>query len=148
MRTVNEIEDAIVTALSPLSERGVRIVKTYQGELDSEENLARALHRFPAVLVTYGGSEFGSENRRTTETMTFVVFVCDRSLRAEEEARRGGENNPGTYRMLEETRELLHQNNILEGITSPQVKREAPYLSSQNISIYTAEYDIVQHRNS
>jgi len=144
---IEEIEDAIITALAPLKAAdslGVRTVKSYQGELDSEEDLARAARLVPSIFVVYGGSRYEDHGSRKIETMSFILFVCDKNLRTEEEARRGGSGNPGTYAMLEGIRDLLYEKRLSLDIAPIKLIREEPVWFGKGISIYSAEYETAQ----
>ena len=157
MYTLEQIEDAIIAQLAPLKVghtpvgeadpavwRTVRTIKTYQGELDDEETIARATRLFPAILVMYLGSDYDEHGARKIERPTFVLFVCDRSLRSEEEARRGGTENPGTYAMLNGMRDLLYDSRLSKDIFPMSLRQERPVWFSKGVSIYSAEYETAQ----
>lgn len=87
--TIEDIEDAIITAVDALkTSLGVRTIKSYQGELE-EGDIKRLVALFPAIYVVYGGSAYAEYGSRKIEKMTYHLFVCDKNLRKEEEARRG-----------------------------------------------------------
>ncbi|MFZ5774028.1 MAG: phage protein Gp37 [Thermodesulfobacteriota bacterium] len=142
---VEQIEDAIVGALAPLkASLGVREIKSYQGELE-EADIKKMMARFPAIYVVYGDSVYGSHGARKPETMTFSLFVCDRSLRSEEESRRGGAQNPGTYRMLRECRNLITGKNLgLAELKPFEILRDLSIWSGDGISIYAQDYETAQ----
>jgi phage gp37-like protein len=146
--TTEEIEDAIITALAPLKHAvtglGVRTIKSYQGEL-AEEDIRKLLSLFPAIYVVYGGSDYPYiTSPRKNEIMRWQIFVCDRTLRAEDEARRGGLANPGTYAMLHEVRDILAGSLIgLPDIDPFQIISETPVFFDNAVSIYAAEYRTV-----
>lgn len=160
MYTIDAIEDAIMARLAPLRtgyegdvpETGpvveaagtVRTIKTYQGELDSEEAIARATRLFPAIIVMYGGSEYDDHGARKIERATCVLFVCDKSLRTDDEARRGGEANPGAYTLLNAIRELLVNARLGLDIFPLELLRERPVWFGRGVSIYSAEYETAQ----
>ncbi|PKN35649.1 MAG: hypothetical protein CVU61_02165 [Deltaproteobacteria bacterium HGW-Deltaproteobacteria-19] len=157
MYTIEQIEDAITTRLAPLKVghegtepdppavwRTVRTIKSYQGELDDEESIARATKLFPAILAVYGGSEYASHGARKVEKMRFHLFVCDRSLRAEEEARRGGSGNPGVYALLNGVRDLLVGQRLSLEIYPFELSREEAVWFGKGISIYGALYETAQ----
>jgi len=142
---VEEIEEAIIAALEPLKTGlGVRTIKSYQEELDDEEAIARAVRLFPALLVVYGGSKYAEHGSRKVETMTYILFVCDKSFRKEEETRRGGTSNPGTYAMLRGVRDLLYEKRLSLNIAPIKLLRELPVWFQKGISIYSAEYETAQ----
>jgi len=142
---IEEIEDAIIAALEPLkASLGVRTIKSYQEELDDEETIARATRLFPAIFVVYGGSGYADHGSRKIETLSFILFVCDKSFRKEEELRRGGSSNPGTYVMLNGARDLLYEQRLSLDITPLKLIREDPVWFGNGISIYSAEYETAQ----
>jgi len=143
--TIEQIEDAIINALQPLkASLGVRTIKSYQGELDSEDDIKRIVRLFPAIFVVYGGSEYAEHGSRKVETINYILFVCDRSLRREEEARRGGSSNPGTYEMLNKIRDELYGSRLSLDIFPLKLLREVPIWFGRGISVYSAEYEAAQ----
>ena len=143
--TIEQIEDAVIDELQPLKATlGVRVIKSYQGELESEEDINRLVRLFPAIYVVYGGSEYAEHGARKIEKMGYVLLVCDKSLRAEEEARRGGAKNPGTYAMLNAIRDRLFGSMLSLEMLPMTLLREAPLWFSRGISIYSAEYETAQ----
>lgn len=140
--TIEQIEDAIITALGPLKTSiGIRVIKTYSGDLDSEEALKEAMAmQFPAIYIVYGGLEAASHGERKMEEMSYSLFVCAKSLRKEEEARRGGAQNPGTYVMLDAIKEKLWGKQLSLEIEPFELKREMPIWFGKGLSIYAAEY--------
>jgi phage gp37-like protein len=143
--TIEQIEDAIVDALHPLkASLGVRTIKSYQAELDSEDELARAVRLFPAILCVYGGSEYADHGSRKVETMSWLLFACDKNLRAEGEARKGGAGNPGTYKMLNSARDLLYGKQLSLQIFPLELIREKPVYLGMGLSVYSAEYETAQ----
>lgn len=143
--TIEQFEDAIIAAvLEAKTEMGVSqlTVKSYQGELD-ETDMRQITARLPAVYVMYGGSTYAEHGPRKIEKPKFVLFVCDRSLRAEDEARRGGATNPGTYAMLNACRDALcgSQLSLGDDIHPFRVVREYPVWYGGGVSVYAAEYE-------
>ena len=144
--TIEQVEDAIISALEPLkASLGVRTIKTYGGELETEDEV-KAITLFPAVYVVYGGSEYEEHGSRKVERMTFHILACDRSLRSEAEARRGGTGNPGVYAMLEAVRNVLYGETLgLGSETFPfRLIRQAAIWFSATTCIYGAEYETAQ----
>ena len=143
--TIEQIEDAIINELQPIkADLGVRAIKSYQGELESEDDINRLVRLFPAIYVVYGGSEYAEHGARKIEKMRYILFVCDKSLRADEEARRGGAKNPGTYAMLNAIRDSLFGSMLSMDIFPITLLRETPVWFSRGISIYSAEYETAQ----
>jgi len=153
--TIEQIEDAIISALAPLkadyeTEEGdpaiyatVRTVKTYQGELE-EDDIKRMTALFPAIYIVYGGSEYKKHGARKVEEMSYYLFVCDKNLRSEEEARRGGTENPGTYAMLNGIRDLLLGKRLSMSIFPFGLVREIAVWFGSGISVYAAHYTTAQ----
>lgn len=139
------IEDTVIAALEPLkSTIGVREIATYQGEFEAED-LKKLGGKFPAIYVIYCGGTYKAHGARKTETPILTLFVCDRSLRSEEEARRGSGANPGTYRMLRECRDLIAGKNLgLVELKPFEILRDIPVWSGDGISIYAQEYETAQ----
>lgn len=144
MYTIEQIEDALIAALDSLKTTiSVRTIKSYQGELE-EEDIKRLIALFPAIYVVYGGSEYRDHGARRVEFMKFHLFVCDKNLRAEEEARRGGTSNPGTYAMLDAARELLYGKQLSLEIYPLRMIGQTPVWFGGGISVYAAEYETAQ----
>jgi phage gp37-like protein len=142
--TIEQIEDAIITAVDALkTSLGVRTVKSYQGELE-EDDVKRLVALFPAVYVVYGGSAYTEHGSRKVEKMTYHLFACDKNLRSEEEARRGGAGNPGTYAMLDGVRDLLYAKQLSLEIFPFKLIRQSAVWFGGGISIYAAEYETGQ----
>ena len=157
MYTIEQIEDAMITKLAPLKVgytpvgesdpaiyRTVRTIKSYQGELDDENSIALAVRLFPAIIIMYVGSDYEEHGVRKIEKMPFALFICDKSLRLEEEARRGGTGNPGTYAMLNGVRDLLYDSRLSKEIFPVTLLRERPVWFAKGVSIYSAEYETAQ----
>lgn len=144
--SIKEVEDAIISALQPLKgSLGVRTIKSYGGELETEDQ-ARAIKLFPAIYVVYGGSEYDEHGPRKVERMSFNLLACDRSLRSEAEARRGGAVNPGVYAMLDAMRDRLYGSALGLGSTVLPFRllRQSAVWFSSHVCIYGAEYETGQ----
>ena len=145
MYSIEEIEDAIIDKLSALkTDLGVRTIKSYQSELESEADIKRIIMLFPAIYVVYGGSDYKDYGARKVEHMAYHLIVCDRSLRSEAEARRGGAQNPGTYAMLDAIRDKLFGSQLSMEIFPIALRREIPVWFGKGVSIYSAEYETAQ----
>jgi len=157
MYTIEQFEDAFIAKLAPLKIgytpvgesdpavwRTVRTIKSYQGELDDEENIARSIRLFPAIIIMYAGSEYEEHGSRVIEKPVFSLFFCDKNLRVEEEARRGGSNNPGIYALLDGARDLLYGSRLSLDIFPLMLLRQRPVWFGKGISIYSAEYETSQ----
>ena len=143
--TIEQIEDAIISELQSLkASLGVRAIKTYQGELESEDEIKRLVMLFPAIYVVYGGARYENRGDRKVKHMAYHLVVCDKNLRTEPEARRGGSNNPGTYAMLEAIEGSLCGSQLSLEIFPFNAIREEPVWFGGGISIYGAEYETAQ----
>ena len=143
--TIEQIEDAIISELESLkSSLGIRAIKTYQDELESEDEIKRLVMLFPAIYVVYGGSRYEDLGARKVQHMAYHLIVCDKNLRSEAEARRGGLENPGTYAMLDAIRDALCGSQLSMEIFPINLIREEPVWFGDGISIYGAEYETAQ----
>ena len=141
MYTIKQIEDTVITALAPLKiSLDVRSIKSYQGELESENEISRIVGLFPAIYVVYGGSGYDEHGARKIERMSFHIIACDRSLRSETEARRGGAMNPGIYAMLDGIRDILYGEALSMEIFPFSLIRQEPVWFGKGFSLYAAEY--------
>ncbi|MFH1984123.1 MAG: phage protein Gp37 [Pseudomonadota bacterium] len=146
---IDDIEDTIITALAPLklpASLGVRTIKTYQDDLEftDKEKIKKLLTLLPAIFVIYGGSGYTPHGDRKTEAMVYSIFVCDKTVKDEAEARRGGKTNPGTYAMLRAVRALLYGQQLSLEITPLELQRESPVFIGGGISVYAADYSTAQ----
>lgn len=145
MYTIQQIEDKLIEMLAGLdSPLGVRTIKSYQGELEADD-IKKLIALFPAIFVVYGGSAYKQHGSRKVEVMSFHFFFCDKSLRAEEEARRGGANNPGAYSMMDKSRDLLCGKVPLENMHPLEAIRQAAVWFGGGISVYGAQYETAQN---
>lgn len=146
--TIEQIEDAVIAALAPLkASLKVREIKSYQGDLEavSDEEIKKMVARWPAIYVVYVGSGYGAHGARKVETPALSLFVCDRSLRSEEAARRGSSGNPGTYRLLRESRALITGKDLgLPGLAPFEIQRDTPVWFGGGASVYAQDYETAQ----
>ena len=140
-RSITDIENKLIDLLE--GGTNARTVKSYQGELDAAD-IKRLLNLFPAIFVVYGGSSYLARGSRKLETMRFQLFVCDKSLRAEEEARRGGTTNPGVYTLLNAARDILCGQLPYPEMQPLELIREEAVWFGSGISIFGAEYETTQ----
>ncbi len=141
-----EIEDAIIAALMPLhqSQGGdVKKIAGYQGELD-EDNLTQFIIQFPAILVAYSGSNYTVDAfPYMVEEMTYSILINSRNMRGNEAARKGALST-GTYSLMQQVRDKLHGDRLGLDIRPAQILREAALVNTKSVSIYSAEFRIVQ----
>lgn len=141
------IEDAIISALSPLHQGqggDVKKIAGYQGELD-EDNLTQFIVQFPAILVAFGGSIYKEDAfPYMVEEMTYSLLINDRNMRGNEAARRGSPLTPGTYSLMQQVREKLHGKTLGLQVYPLVVLRETAIVNTKTVSIYSAEYMVKQ----
>lgn len=141
---IETIEDAIISAIEAITAVSIRTVKTYQGQLD-EKDIKELTAPLPAVYVVYGGSRFTPHGDRKVENIIFDLLVCDKNLRSEEEARRGGTGNPGTYAMLQAVRDAICGSQVGLAELSPlNIQSQTPVWFDGGVSIYDAAYTTSQ----
>ena len=143
--TISDIEDAILAKIEPLkASLGVRTIKTYEEELNSEEVIAKALALTPAILAVYGGSTYADHGERKVESMRWLLFCCDKNLRSYDESRRGGKRNPGAYAMLDGCRDALAASQLGLDVTPLKIIRQDAVWFGGGIAVYVAEYETAQ----
>lgn len=98
----------------------------------------------PSIYVVYGGSVYAEHGARKIERMTYHHFVCDKSLRREEEARRGGSQNTGTYAMLDAIRDVLYGQQLSLNIYPFKLMNQTAVWFGDGLSVYAAEYETAQ----
>jgi len=144
--TLTEIEDAILAALAPLGTGqggSVKKIDSYGGELD-EEKIAQFAVTVPAILVAYAGSVLVPDAYPyLVETGTWAILIADRNLRGNRQARADGPE--GTYGLLVSVRLKLHGVRLLSNLRPATLKRQIALANTPSLSIYSAEYEIIQH---
>ncbi len=136
--TIEQIEDAIIAALEPLkASLGVRTIATYQGELDVKE-LSSQTSPLPAVYLIYGGSKYAEHGARKIENIAFDLILCGKSLRSDEDAKRG------VYAMIEATRDILYASDLDLQIYPLTFDEARPLWCTRGISVYGARYKTAQ----
>ena len=112
------IEDAVLSALEPIKDLGVRTIDVYSGELDvpSAEIVAQITGRLPSVIVAVNGLEVEQRNRLDMLEADITMLVAARHLRGPNQAARGTVGSgPGMYDLLSAIRERLNAQQIVEG---------------------------------
>ncbi len=148
---ITAIEQGIVNVIKtantvPANEGGLgyrlKTVKSYGGELSGK--LADVAAFFPFVLVAFSGlRKLRSLGTRTEYEVFFAVICAAKSLRNEEEQRRGGSRQPGSYQILEDCFSRLHGNMLGLDISPLEIVRIDPLVNERgdrdNASIYGME---------
>jgi len=133
--TIAEVEDALLEAL-----RGAvpyaKTVRSYAGEWD--EAVERVVMLFPAVLVELDSVGYEEEAYQSIETATFweelvfAIWLASKSLRGEEEARRGAQ---GAYQMLEDVKKLFGKV-LAQGLTDLTPQGVELMANSKGVVVY------------
>lgn len=137
--TIKQIEDAIISALSPLtiSQGGaVKTLGSYEGQFEETVDGAnQSISICPAVLVNYIGSTFkdvGSPH--FDRELRFSVLHGASNLRSETKRRQDG------YSLLEATKALLNNQTLGLGIDPLIIERETIIATTRKLTIFSAEY--------
>jgi phage gp37-like protein len=102
-----KVEDAIIERLRDQVPT-LRTVETYAGQL--EVDLRRLPFRLPAGFVLYGGSDYSPvDGPNHLERAFFTVYLAARSLRGQEDARKGDE---GAYALVKAVLKALVNRNF------------------------------------
>ncbi|MFH1887009.1 MAG: phage protein Gp37 [Pseudomonadota bacterium] len=142
--TIQQIEDALVTRLKALKRNDsirLRTLGTYQGELETQEEVEGLTRLFPAIWAMYAGSSFARHGSRRIERMRFCLFACARSFRDEAGARRGGATGPGAYAILAAARDLLCGSRLGLSIEPLSPTRQETAWFGKGISVYVQEWE-------
>jgi len=141
MHEFEQIEDAVISRLQPLTASGLRDLSTYSGQLEAE-TLDEIIVLFPFIYVAVQGLALDPVNRYDDYRLDVTLIVGDRNLRSDTAPARGDALNPGVYALLEAARDRLHRYKILTGWTPLTLSSEGPlvYAPKSRICIYTAVY--------
>lgn len=111
---IADLEDKIIERLKAVSGQGdgklgyTLDVASYGGEFDTEQDLAAARVRFPAVRVLLKGMGRGQDiGHGQIIPITLTVFVAAKNLRNERSRRRGAAGDVGSYQIAWDVRTLL-----------------------------------------
>ena len=142
MHEFEALEDAVITALTPLLGAGLKTLEPYAGQMGVDE-LEAVTVRFPCIYVVAGTLNLESRNRYDGYAMSVTLIVGDRNVRGAEAATRGDSVSVGVYSLLESARGYLHNKKILSGWSPFVLRREdqVVFAPETNICIYAAEYE-------
>lgn len=107
-----QLEDAVINRVKSASDAnalGYRLahVDSYGGEFD-DETFFTHFRKFPAVWVTVGGDVPKKLSARTWECqLKLAVMVGSRNVRGERFTRHGTVQEPGSYQLAQDVRDLL-----------------------------------------
>ena len=114
---LSAIEQGIKDAIKALERSYIASIETYGGEFD--EHLPETVRRFPAIWTTFQGSGKPEQlsARKFKLPLVFVTLVGARSIRNEEAARNGLEENGqlisvGTFQLLQDVQLALLNNDL------------------------------------
>ncbi len=136
-----ELEDATISALTPMTAQGLRTLDAYSGQLDVED-LEEITLQFPCIYVVAAGRKLAPNNRYDLVDAEINLIVGDRNVRGARAAARGDVSSPGVYELLRLAKSSLHKVKV-HAIYSPFfLTHEAPlvYAPEQSICLYTATY--------
>jgi len=134
--TKAELEDAIVSALAPLSVQGggyLRALSAYRGEL-SRPGLAHETLQMPCVFAAYSSSSYRpGPCLYADETLSFnVIAVC-----------RAGAG-PGAYEVLKDVRDILCGSTLGLDVTPVRLLRDSSLWSDGDTEACVSAYSISQ----
>ena len=142
MHEFEQLEDAVIAALKPLTEVGLKTLETYSGQLDVDD-IETATFQFPCVYAVVPGLSIIDANRYDKYRMELTLIIGDRNIRGSAAAARGDVSSPGVYFLLKAVRDKLHKQRIISGWTPLRLKSEDSlvYAPKANICLYAAAYE-------
>lgn len=147
--TVAQIEDAILDAIRTDSALGLvtnggysKMIENYAGQFELE-NVQDIIVMFPAIFVVFVQGEYRADtNEESFTKLTFTILVADENLRGNVAARRGGVAGIGTYRMMQDIRNVLQGKQLgIEGMGPMQMVRQVAVVNIPTMSIYAMEFE-------
>lgn len=141
MHEFEQMEDAILSALAPLTSLGLRTLESYSGQLDVEE-LEEVTIQFPCIYVVMTGLGLTEDNRYDRYGLEILLIVGDRNVRGSAAAARGDSASPGIYTLLEAARARIHRKKVLPGWPPVVLRSETPlvYAPQNSVCLYSATY--------
>ena len=144
MHEFEELEQAALAALQPLTDEGLRTLEVYAGQAEAGdiEELARMTAAFPCIYVVATGLALESKNRFDEEDVGLMLIVGDKNLRSMDSARRGDTQSLDIYDLLTLSRDRIHRQVVKKGWSPALLEREAPLFLApkKRICIYAAYY--------
>ena len=142
MHEFEQLENAVITALEPLKNAGLKTLETYSGQLDVDD-IEAVTFQFPCVYVVVPGLSLIDVNRYDKYHIGLTLIIGDRNVRGSAAAARGDASSPGVYYLLKAVRNKLHKKKILSGWTSLMLKSEESlvYAPKATICLYAAAYE-------
>ena len=139
MHEFETAENAVLGALAPLRNMGLKDLDAYSGQLDVEKiEEVRAL--FPCIFVVAGPIDTVPELKR--DGLRITLIVGDQNRRSHHAAALGDSQSPGVYDLLEAIKLKLHGKQLVPGWKSFRRQGEAclAYAPKKRICIYEAQY--------
>lgn len=143
MHIFEALEDAVITALEPLKEQGLRTLEAYSGQVETD-SLEQVTLRFPCIYVIAERLMNKTKNQLDGSDVSLQLIVGDRNVRNLSAAARGDNASPGVYSLLESARGLLHRVRMVRGWTPLFLSEERPlvYAPQSNLCLYAAIYNM------
>jgi len=114
----------------------VKTIDSYQGQLEAD--LEKFPWRLPATLVMLRETSVEKATSHTYDlSLTFTVVVADRNLRGNREGRL---SNVGIYRMLEDVRGALWDQDLGLDINPLTLVKEEAVLNNRQMVVFAADY--------
>ena len=141
MHEFEQIENAVLTALTPMLADGLKTLEFYAGQFDIND-MERITLRYPCIYISSNEIEVESQNRNDIILSGFTLFIGDKNTRSADDTK------GGIHALLERSRTLIHRQKILTGWAPAMLKREAAvvYYPTKRMCIYAAEYKIKKMR--
>lgn len=138
MNSLTAIEDAVITALTPLkASHGLRTLGTYAGELAPKDLGGVSVH-FPAVWLVVTDVSYEDLGMMTMQVISLGLLVAHKSLRSDGQAR------SGAYPLLEAVRGVLMGKVLLAGLTPALVQQETIEMQTRGVCVFSAHYTVSQ----
>ncbi len=137
----SEIEDAVIAKLNTIT--GIKTVESYSGQLAASD-WKTLIVRFPCIYCYISSADFSEENTMDWGDVSVNLLIGDRNLRGPAAARRGDSLSPGVYAILQDARDLLHNQKIIDGFNLMKIKRAAAevYMPQDGLCIWSAAFQI------
>ena len=143
MHEFKELEDAVLLALVPLIDMGVKTLESYSGQLEVDD-ITRITVNFPCVYVIAGGLTNRKTGGSDEVKLDLILLVGDRNNRGGEYVVRGDTTSPGVYSILETIRGLLHRAKLFDKWPPAYLTAEEPlvYAPGSGLCFYIAKYEM------
>lgn len=146
--TIAQIEDALLAAIRADSDLKLvanggytKLIDSYAGQFEQAKDEIILL--YPCVLVLFVKAAYDTNANRSADCrLTFDVLVADQNLRGSKGAARGSAGSVGTYRMMEDVRDLLQGNRLgLDALDPLHLTQQSLVAYTPDISVYALEFE-------